>query len=147
MEAPTKVSHTFSVSIKKESTLGGGILSSGKRSPFVVASPPEFGGTDTDWSPEHLLAASIASCYSNTFFYFAKLLKIKVHSLNVDAEMEVEKEDKGPFTATRFILHPEIKLAEPSSKETIDALLEKTKKYCIISNSVKGEIIVQPNIN
>jgi organic hydroperoxide reductase OsmC/OhrA len=146
MEVATKVQHTFSVSIRHEETLSENIMSSGKRIPIKVTPPPEFGGSDMDWSPEHLLAASLASCYSNTFFHFTRLLKIKVENFSVKIEMEVEKEEKGPFTTGRFILYPKITFTAPVSQSAIDNLLEKTKKYCIISNSVKGEVIIQPQI-
>jgi organic hydroperoxide reductase OsmC/OhrA len=146
MEVAATIHHIFSVSISQEDAGAKNIVSSGKRIPFTVTSPPEFGGSETDWSPEHLMAASVASCYSNTFCFFSKLLKIKVHSFSMEVEMEVEKEKKGPFIATRFILRPEIKFAEAISGDTIDNLLKKAKKYCIISNSVKGEVIIQPQI-
>jgi len=146
MEVATKVSHTFSVSLKWDNAVNGAVVRSGKRTPLVVASPPEFGGTDTAWSPEHLLAASVSSCYSTTFFYFAKLFKVKVRSFSVEVEMEIEKGDKGPFVAHRFILRPKIKLAGATEQSVIDTLLEKTIQYCIISNSVKGEEIVEATI-
>jgi organic hydroperoxide reductase OsmC/OhrA len=146
MQVATKVQHTFSVSLEWDIDARRGIVHSGKRKPIVIASPPEFGGTDEVWSPEHLLAASLVSCYTTTFFYFAKLMKVKVETFSVNVEMEIEKEDRGPFTATRFIVHPHIKFAERIEQCVIDNLLEKTKRYCIITNSVKGHEIVEPSI-
>jgi organic hydroperoxide reductase OsmC/OhrA len=146
MQVATKVQHTFSVALEWDNDSHAGIVHSGKRNPIVVASPPEFGGTDKLWSPEHLMAAALVSCYTTTFFYFAKLLKVNVESFSVNVEMEIEKEDKGPFTATRFIVQPRIKFEEKPEQSVIDNLLEKTKKYCIITNSVKGAEVVIPLI-
>jgi organic hydroperoxide reductase OsmC/OhrA len=146
MEVATKVQHIFSVSVNREVNKCDNIVSSGQRAPLTITPPPEFGGKDLEWSPEHLLAAAVASCYSNTFFHFARLLKIKIENFSVKIEMEVEKEEKDPFTASRFILYPRIIFAETVHQSMIDNLLEKTKKYCIISNSVKGKVIVRADI-
>jgi organic hydroperoxide reductase OsmC/OhrA len=147
MQVATKVQLSFSVSLNWDHAANAGVIQSGNRMPLIITPPVEFGGTETAWSPEHLLAASVASCYSTTFFYFTRFFKVKVTSFHLDLEMEIEKEDKGPFTATRFLLHPRIEFAEQVSRELIDSILDKTKKYCIISNSVKGEEIVQAEVS
>jgi organic hydroperoxide reductase OsmC/OhrA len=146
MEVATKVHHTFSVSLKWDNSVNGAIVSSGKRTPIVITSPPEFGGKDTEWSPEHLLALSISSCYATTFHYFVKLMKVKVKSFQIEMSMEVEKEGAQPFAATRYILQPHIEFTDNPGQNLIDSLLSKAKRYCIISNSVKGEVFVEPKI-
>ncbi len=47
-------------------------LSSGHRPRVVTGPPPEFGGNDTWWSPEHLLVAAAASCMTATFYSMAE---------------------------------------------------------------------------
>ena len=144
MEVTTQV-HKFDVSLKWDSETDSGLARAGNRMPLLFGSPPEFGGTDLTWSPEHLLAASIASCYITTFMSFAKRMKVTVTDFNISCNSEFEKRRNG-FEATRFILHPIVELHGNPEQQILDNLFEKTKKYCFISNSVKGEIIVEPKI-
>jgi organic hydroperoxide reductase OsmC/OhrA len=146
MEVATKVGHQYSVSLKWDNESQNGVAIAGKRMPILFAPPPEFGGTDKLWSPEHLLAASLSSCYATTFFYFSKLLKVDVRSFHLEVIMEVEKDVTGIFTATRFTLRPHIEFGIKQGQAMINNLLSKAKRYCIISNSVKGEIVVLPEM-
>ena len=43
----------------------------------VVTPPPEFGGPAHQWSPEHLFAASVASCFLTTFLAIARQLEAR----------------------------------------------------------------------
>ena len=146
MEVATKVKHEFAVSLKWDEEAHNGIARSGNKMPVLFSAPIEFGGTDVVWSPEHLLAASLSSCYTTTFFYFARLLKVDVKSFNLDVKMDIEKEGSGPFSATKFTLRPHIVFNTLPVQAVIDNLLSKAKRYCIISNSVKGEIVVEPEV-
>ena len=146
MEVATKVKHDFAVSLKWDEESRNGIAQAGNRMPVSFSAPPEFGGADVAWSPEHLLAASLSSCYTTTFFYFVRLLKLDVRNFHLDVTMEIEKDGSGPFTATKFILHPHIVFGVLPAQTIIDNLLSKTKRYCIISNSVKGLIVVEPDV-
>src|SRR5688572_5492754 len=74
METVTSV-HIYNVNMKWDPETGTGLGRSGNRMPLVFGPPPEFGGTEATWSPEHLLAAAVSSCYTNTFLHFARLLK------------------------------------------------------------------------
>ncbi len=146
MEVATKIKHEFAVSLKWEEESHNGIVRTGNCMPVLFSAPIEFGGTDVAWSPEHLLAASLSSCYTTTFFYFAKLLKVDIRSFHLNVNMEIEKEGAGPFAATKFILYPHIVFGALPLQAIIDNLLSKAKRYCIISNSVKGVIVVEPDM-
>src|SRR5688572_10513898 len=80
------------------------ILTAGERMPVLVAPPAEFNGTDMVWSPEHLLASSVATCYLTTFLYFAGLFKLKVNDIQVNVSMNLEKLN-GSFIATKYALY------------------------------------------
>ena len=143
--ATETISHHFPASLKWFSEAKRGAAQAGSRQPIFFSPPPEFGGTDQMWSPEHLLAVSLSACYTNTFFHFANLLKVPVRAFYVDVTMEVQKEGVA-LAATKFILHPHVEFETKPKQDTIDNLLSKAKRYCIISNSVKGEVVVEPEI-
>jgi len=138
--------HSFNVEMKWNIETGNGTMTSGRRMPVCFAPPVEFGGTDAVWSPEQLLASAVASCYMTTFLHFAKMLKIKIRDFYVDVKMEIEKKDKLGFKATKYLVHPEISFETRQDEQTILDLLSKAKRYCIISNSVNGDISVEPII-
>jgi organic hydroperoxide reductase OsmC/OhrA len=139
------VAHSFDVALKWDDETHSGSAYAGSRMPVFFGAPPEFGGTDAVWSPEHLLAASLASCYATTFSHFAKLLKVSISDFHISCKAEFEKGKTG-FAATRFVISPSVKIANPVTPEILDNLFEKAKKYCLISNSVKGEILVEPSV-
>lgn len=142
MEVTTQV-HKFDVSLNWEFASGQGKVESGIRIPLDFGPPPEFGGKENTWSAEHLLAASIATCYTTTFMHFARLLKISVKKFDISCQAEFTKKESG-FEATRYNLTPVIDFVNIPEQIQIDSLLAKAKKYCFISNSVKGEVVVTP---
>jgi organic hydroperoxide reductase OsmC/OhrA len=144
MEVTTQV-HKFDVSLKWDYETDSGIARAGSRMPLLFGPPPEFGGTELTWSPEHLLAASVASCYITTFMSFAKRMKVIVTDFRISCKTEFEKKENG-FEATRYLLRPLVEIHGNPGQQALDNLFEKAKKYCFISNSVKGEIVIEPNI-
>ena len=144
MEVSTPV-HTYEVSLKWDHETNNGILRSGDRMPLLFSPPSEFGGSETTWSPEHLLAASVSSCYATTFIHFAKLLKVTIVNFRIAAKVEFEKKEIG-FEGVRYILRPVVELHRNPGQTVLDNLFAKAKKYCFVSNSVKGKIIVEPSV-
>lgn len=145
-QAVQSAMHIYEVALQWDSISQCGIIRSGNRMPVLFAAPIEFNGTDTVWSPEHLLVASISSCYLTTFNYFANLLKVELADVRVRGAVEIEKISGGGFWAKRFRIFPEIRFSNAQDPHVVDNLLSKAKRYCIVSNSVKGEVIVEPQI-
>ena len=145
MEVTTLV-HKFDVALKWDYETDNGIARAGNRMPLLFGAPPEFGGTELTWSPEHLLAASVASCYVTTFMSFAKRMKVTITDFRISCKVEFTKGEEGGFEATRYVLRPLVELHGNPEQQILDSLFEKAKKYCFISNSVKGEIIIEPNV-
>ena len=138
--------HSFNAALKWNVDTGNGTMTSGTRMPVFFAPPVEFGGTDKVWSPEQLLASAVATCYMTTFLHFAEMLKIKISAFDVDVKMEIEKKDKSGFKATKYLVRPKISFDIHQSEDAIQNLLSKAKRYCIVSNSVNGDIVVEPVI-
>lgn len=146
MEAIEKITHTYDVNLIWDGEQNQALLRAGNRMPILVSAPPEFNGSDLVWSPEHLILASLTSCYVTTFMYFSNLLKVKIRDLRVSAKVEIEKEGKGMFEAKKFIIQPSIDFLNSPGEHVIENLLDKAKRYCIVSNSVKGQVVVTPSI-
>jgi organic hydroperoxide reductase OsmC/OhrA len=118
-----------------------GLMQSGNRQPVAFGAPVEFGGSDMVWSPEHLLCASVASCFMTTFLHLAKVKKVIVRKFHVSSVAEFEKKEKG-FVAVRYILKPLILVEGVHDKNFLHQLVEKAESHCFISNSVNGKVAV-----
>jgi peroxiredoxin-like protein len=117
-----------------------GILSANNvNNTLHVATPQEFGGEGREWSPEHLFLGSISSCFMSTYLLFAKKLTLEITNLNCNATGQIEMVD-GKYQFTSISLFPKINIANEETRDKANLALEKTKKYCLVSNSIKTNI-------
>lgn len=107
--------------------------------PITVATPVEFGGEGNEWSPETLLLASVNSCFMSTFLVFAKKFGVNYAGISCRTTGEVEMVD-GHFEFTTIDVFPRIQLGSADMEEKVKLALEKTEKYCLVSNSLKSAI-------
>lgn len=112
---------------------------------ILVSTPPEFGGTEGDWSPEHLFLSAITSCYLSTYLALADKMKIEHTGFECTATGQVELID-GKYKFTYIHLYPRAFVGNNSHVEKAQVTMEKTKKYCLISNSINAEIIQHPEV-
>ena len=111
-----------------------------------VATPPEFHkGIPGIWSPEHLFTASVNSCLMTTFLAIAESSKLEFKSFNCKAKGKLDQVD-GKFLMTEIILEPTVVLVNEKDKDRALRVLEKSEKACLISNSIKSEVIMKPTI-
>jgi peroxiredoxin-like protein len=109
-----------------------------------VATPPEFPkGIPGIWSPEHLFTASVSSCLMTTFLAVAENSKLEFLSFRCQAKGKLEQVD-GKFGMTEVILEPVVTVADQRDVERALKVLQKSEANCLISNSVKANIIVKP---
>ena len=124
-----------------------GLLSSPELNEFFeVATPPQFeNGVEGIWSPEHLFTASISSCYMTTFLAIAANSKLEFDAFSCPAEGILDKVD-GKFQVTEVKLFPQLVILKEEDRERAGRILEKSEKACLISNSVKSNITLMPEI-
>jgi peroxiredoxin-like protein len=109
------------------------------------AAPPQFQGESGFWTPEHFFAAAAASCFVTTFRAIAEISKFEFVGLEVSAEGIVEK-GEGGFQFTRITLRPLLTVARETDQERGVRLLEKAEHSCLVSRSLKSQIIMQPQV-
>lgn len=123
-----------------------GTLSADSLPDIKVATPPEFPkGVPGIWSPEHLFVSSVAICLMTTFVAIAENSSLPFNSFSCKAEGKLEKVD-GNFMISEIELKPEIIIPEEKYLEKAGRIIEKSDKMCLISNSVKTKIILNPEI-
>ena len=109
------------------------------------SSPPEFQGEPGLWTPEHLLVASVATCFLATFRAVAENSKLQVIRLEVEAEGVLEKQEGG-FRFTHVVVRPRLTIADAADRERAQRLLEKAERACLISRSLSSRVEMQATV-
>jgi organic hydroperoxide reductase OsmC/OhrA len=113
-------------------------LTAPPRPPIVGDAPPEFDGTPDRWSPEHLLLSALNLCLMHTFLAIADKARLGLKGYRATAEGTVDKTDAGlAVTAVTVRMSLVVPGADAAK---VDELVQKAKKYCIVSNSVKATV-------
>lgn len=118
-----------------------GITSAAGKPEIAVGPPPEFGGRESWWSPEHLFIAAVETCFMTTFMAVARKSKLNVLGYESRAEGAVDKTTEG-FSFARVTLHPVLKVAAADVERT-QRLLDLAKKHCLVSASLKTPVIIE----
>ena|SRR6516165_4704945 len=105
-----------------------------------VGLPDVFGGEKDEWNPEHLFLASISSCYMTTYLSFAKKMNFDIAHFSCHTIGQVTLVG-GRYEFTRIDVYPKVFIPKNELYHKASLAMEKTQKYCLISNSVKTEII------
>jgi len=103
-----------------------------------TAGPPEFGGPEGVWSPETMLVGAVANCFILSFRAIARSARLDWLTLNCKAEGKLEKIEKfNQFT--EFKVTATLTVPAGANEKKAGTILEKAEKYCLITNSMKGE--------
>lgn len=138
--------HHYQVKISWQNDRKGVASSDVLPSTIEVATPPEFDkGMSGIWSPEHLLVAAANSCLMTTFLAIADNSKLNFISFESNAIGVLDKVD-GKFMIVEIILHPTIVVDSAETVERAIRIIEKSEAACLISNSLKSKIVLQPKV-
>ena len=113
---------------------------------LASAPPPEFGGPGDQWSPEHLLAASVADCFILTFRAIAKASKLEWTDIQTTAEGVLDREDRV-ISFTAFTVKASLTLPTDADRDKAQRLLEKSEAACMITNSLKADVHLETEIH
>lgn len=137
----TPFPHRYEVALKGESGPQG-LLSAGPRPVLAGGAPPEFGGDDSRWSPEHLLLASASLCLMSTFAAVAAKSQLEYSDYASVAEGTLDKTPEG-LRFTRILIKATVMAVDAEKAERMLAL---AKKHCIVSNSLREPIELQTSV-
>lgn len=138
--------HFYDVEVTWQADTKGTMSSPALNENIEVATPPEFpGGIEGVWSPEHLFTSAIASCLMTTFVAISKFSKFDYLSFTLKAKGKLEKVD-GRFMMSEVELFPTVEVDDEAKESKALRIIEKADKACLISNSVKSEIKLHPQV-
>jgi organic hydroperoxide reductase OsmC/OhrA len=106
--------------------------------PIEMAIPPEFDGPGGTFSPEDLYLLSLVNCFLATYKYVAEKSKIEFMEIQGKGILHVEKGNENSLWMSRAELS--FTVIGPKQRDRVLNLLEKTKRNCMIINSVKTNV-------
>jgi organic hydroperoxide reductase OsmC/OhrA len=118
---------------------------------MAFSAPPDAQGHPGVLTPEDAFVAAANSCIMMMFIWAAERFKLKLLSYDCRAEGTklIELDRTELFTRLRF--WPVIRLS--AGEETADVIrartqraLQAARKYSLVANSVKSEIVIEPSI-
>jgi organic hydroperoxide reductase OsmC/OhrA len=129
--------HQYQVSANAETE--GNIALTADKLPLLISAPPaEFGGPGDQWSPEHLLVASVADCFIMTFRAVARASKLEWSNIESSAVGVLER--VGRLTQfTSFTVSVTLTVPAGTNVDRAQRLLEKSEAVCLVTNSLTAE--------
>jgi organic hydroperoxide reductase OsmC/OhrA len=112
---------------------------------LAVGAPAHFGGSDEHWSPETLLTGAVASCFGLSFAAVARARKFEWRDLDVDVEGTLDRVERN-MQFTRFTIHARLTVASDDAVKAGAELLEKAEQSCLVSASLKSEMILHGEV-
>jgi peroxiredoxin-like protein len=138
--------HAYNVDIEWNSERKGTMSSPELTTTLEVATPPQFPkGVEGIWSPEHLFTAAVSSCLMTTFLSIAENSKLDFISFKVSSKGILEQVE-GKFLMTKVELYPVVVIKNEQDRERAERILHKSEVACLISNSVKSQVEMHPQI-
>jgi peroxiredoxin-like protein len=132
--------------VKAEAEAEGNIALKSDNMPQLVSAPPaEFGGPGDQWSPEHLLVASVADCFILTFRAIARASKLEWVSLEASADGVLDRVERvTKFTSVT--IKASLTVPAGTDEEKARRLLQKAEDACLITNSMTAETHLEADI-
>jgi organic hydroperoxide reductase OsmC/OhrA len=137
--------HHYSVSAA--AAVEGEVELTAERLPVLrSASPAEFGGPGDRWSPETFLVGAVADCFVLTFRAVARASKMPWTSLQCDVTGTLDRID-GVTQFTHLDIHAHLAVPVGTGLDKARHLLEKAERGCLVSNSLKAKIHLEPEVD
>ena len=138
--------HYYDVSVQWTEDRKGILTSDVLEKEIEVATPPQFAkGVEGVWSPEHLFVAAINSCLMTTFLAIAENFKLDYKAFHSKGTGKLELLD-GRYLVSEVVLSPVLVINNEADSEKAERVLQKAEAACLISNSVKTRVTMQPTV-
>ncbi|MCX7014494.1 MAG: OsmC family protein [Candidatus Sumerlaeota bacterium] len=124
-----------------------GVIRSPRKTDVAATCPPPFWpqGDTRLWSPEEFFVGAVELCLMMTFLYFADRGEFRFLSYKSRAEGHIHYiEGKARFT--KILIYPRIEVADQRATQKAKRLLHGAERNCLVSNSVKCDIVIEPEI-
>ncbi|HZR25427.1 MAG TPA: OsmC family protein [Vicinamibacterales bacterium] len=120
-------------------------LTSGALRALRSASPAEFDGPGDQWSPETFLVGAVADCFVLTFRAVARASKLPWASLECDVIGTLDRIERVTQFTT-FEIRARLEVPAGTDADVARRALDKAEHNCLISNSLKAAIHLEPEV-
>ncbi len=115
------------------------------------SAPPDAQGHASVLTPEDAFVGAANSCIMMMFIWAAERYKLNLLSYDCRAEGTKQIELDRTETYTQLCFHPVIRIDRGSEEASVvearvRRALESARKYSLVANSVKSEVIIEPQI-
>jgi organic hydroperoxide reductase OsmC/OhrA len=112
-----------------------------------ASSAPQFLGDHDRVDPEEAFVASCASCHMLSFLAICARKRLAVDAYEDDAVGYLEQGASGKFWIARVTLKPRVRFATGMIVDAaaLAQIHHQSHEECFIANSVKTQIIVEPD--
>jgi organic hydroperoxide reductase OsmC/OhrA len=139
-----KLPHRYRVEAKAAER--GGVMVEGETlQPIETDSPRQFGGRGDRWSPETMLAGSVASCFILTFRAMAEASSFPWEHLSCAVEARLDRVE-GVLRFVELSVRPTLAIPAGGGREKARRLLEKAERGCPVANSLLCPLRLEPEI-
>ncbi len=107
---------------------------------------PAYLGSESCVDPEEAFVASLSSCHMLTFLAIAARKRYVVDGYKDEAVGVLAKDATGRLAMTRVTLRPQVRFGgeKMPGPEQLRQLHDQAHHACFIANSVKTEVVVEP---
>jgi organic hydroperoxide reductase OsmC/OhrA len=88
----------------------------------------------------------VNACVMTTFLAIARLSKLEYESYQAKAVGKLEKPEGEGYRITEIIIRPMLVISQSKDLERAGRILQKAEKQCLISNSIKALVRLEPQI-
>ncbi len=122
-----------------------GHLVCGNGAEMDFSAPPDAHGNAGVMTPEDAFVAAANTCIMMMFLWACERFKIPLVSYECDAEGTKLVELDRTELFTQIVLRPKIHV-QACDETRIQRALQAAQKYSLVANSIKSQVIIQPEI-
>jgi uncharacterized OsmC-like protein len=109
------------------------------------SAPPSLYGHPNMMTPEDAYLMAVNTCIHMMVLWAMKRFKVELVSFECSAEGEVEEHIDRTSWFKKIVLQPQITVRD-GSEGAVKRAIQMARKYSTIAESVKSEILIEPDI-
>jgi organic hydroperoxide reductase OsmC/OhrA len=107
--------------------------------------PAQFGGVEGRWTPEELLLAAVAGCFTTTLRNIASSKNFDYADLEVEASATLRRMNSG-YDFSEIVIRPTLKISDDAERGLALDLLKKAQRLCLVSRAFAIPIRFEPQL-
>jgi len=107
--------------------------------------PAQFGGIEGRWTPEELLLAAVAGCFTTTLRSIASKADADFTDLEVEASATLHKMESG-YAFCEIVLRPTLRIADEAKGARALDLLRRAERLCLVSRAFAVPLRFEPQL-